>query len=362
MANQGARFTERSADAAASSVVAGFATLGAVAVNNEIDKLTETIRNKPELIFGIQQITQNQGLQALFSNPNTMMALSSLASDGTLAQLIEDAVSGKQSDSEPSKGVQATKQNRKIRANAKKMKHLRQYSDLIIKPALQKMEPTIFANTFPANIDLLSLVLWATNHSLESPLPSQYLVKGAYSSEVVDFLVSCYALAGNRMANMQLADIGSKTGWFTQCPENPKVVKCSLMEGSRVTFDWATAVMINDPYNLETQITARIDQQKMSISIRESFEEQGVEYPDLVAKKQLEGWEPIPEDDGMSIGAEACSMAHGTSPAAKKSKTAQTQADKASWINNSLRQRLHGKSMPSAGSSSGGAAVTPTKK
>ena len=54
MVNLGARFANKSAEASVSGVVTGFATLGAVAINSELDKVIDGLRGKPELIFGVQ--------------------------------------------------------------------------------------------------------------------------------------------------------------------------------------------------------------------------------------------------------------------------------------------------------------------
>lgn len=292
LAMSGKRFTERQASSAAENVMGSFATFGEIAIKQELEATVATLKTQPALLFGVRQIIQNSGLTELVSDSASIMTLATLAADGTLKALLTKVSAG-QTDAEPDAPKEKVAKRKKLRITCKKVKHLGAYADQVVKLALANMEPETFTKDMPAEewpaCDLLSLMAWATDLSLESPLPSQYTQKGAFVDEAVEWLTKLYQKAGAKMKGIPLSMIADKAGWYNIVE---KTIVCSADKAKVVQLSFADTISIKDKFDLGTEAMLTMNGQSMTINLAKSFTEVSLALPDLAAHKNVDGFEP----------------------------------------------------------------------
>ena len=170
----------------------------------------------------------------LRQQPNTMWTLSILMKDNTL----NDLLSGVGKKEAPSNGS-SSGSVRRLRATAKKVKHLNQPADLAFL-FLHKLVPKVFTTATPwENFDALSCLRFALNVSLDSDLPHIYLEVEATVPSTTDAFKARYEQCGNRLDNLTKDDlVAGNFGYFAV--EGQEIL--FLLSDNKLDFAFASTI------------------------------------------------------------------------------------------------------------------------
>ena len=270
MAEGGKRLTQRKADEVAEAVVNSFQTFGSIAVQKELDVVTEALKSKPGLLFAIRTVLNNQGLEKLLCDPPSLMTLGTLAQDGTLLQMLSEISQGKTAGSPggTTRAAAGTKRS-KLRVSCKRFKHLSCYMDLVVLPALLRINQDLSDDIgFADNVSPLDVLIFGLDTEMEQKLPYLYHEKGSFADELIDMFVVRHGQT-NRLSNLTKQDLEAGSGGYYSV--DGKKVKYNLEEDKVVTFEFADSVEVQSKWFFDASVICKVGGKGMKLDLKPSF-------------------------------------------------------------------------------------------
>ncbi len=295
------RMTAKALEKQADSAVQGIVTVGQSALEAALADFDEKMRQDPGLFWTLKGQLDHGTLGALLQQD---------CSSGALPPCIKNMPKRK-----------------KIRQSAKRWKHLE--GSPIVWEILQFLEPTIFMGESESDRDVLETLLYALNANLETEMPHLYLEKGTFTDELADIAKARYVQCGSRFRGKTLA-LAKEASYFMMLPDSKNSVVLTRDPEKKVDFEFAETVELKGRLQ-DATVICQVGGKSMSMALLENFKAiEGVEF-----MSEDDHWEL--EDFAERVLQPAGEVSDGTPT---KKLRAFTPADKASWINDTLRKRL----------------------
>jgi hypothetical protein len=174
-------------------------------------------------------------------------------------------------------------------------------------------------------------------------LPERYLQKGEILDDLVDLFVQRHEAVGKPLAGFQSReDLLKHGGWFTFDEEQKKFRTCVAKE---ITVDagFADEGTVLEPFCGTARGEVQVQGRTLALALWEEFQALGAPLPaELDGEWAREGVERLAAEATAEeeVGEGSVSSLAGGGRRGAKRKTANTEAEKAGFISDSLRRRL----------------------